>query len=498
MSDMDMNRENGPLGEAHSRPGREEWDGSGPEPEEVVLPKPIINIRCASDGSRAEIEFSRTAAETADPTREDIEAAIEEKGIVFGINEQVIQMLCQQPIYNRPIEFAKSSPPRTGADGHLVYLIRTDRTLRPTERADGTMDYRDLGYTHNVTKGQSLCEVHEPAKGEDGCNIFGVAIEGLFGKTQDVPIGKNTEFDKENGAVISTVDGNAVVSPGGIIDVHDVLRISDSVDNSTGNISFVGDVIIDKDVVSGFKVEAKGDIVVKGTVEGAILTSSGNISVNEGINGMNRAKLIAQGSVKCKYIQNCHIVAGEDIYADSIMYCTIECGGNIELSGKRGALIGGKTIVAKSLVAKAIGTDSHVATNITMAAVGLQHNEKIMALKKQVTDLDTELISLVQTMTWCEDLLKKGKLKPFQEKAYENAKIRQVEILKERPEKLKQLEDTQNELLNVNPEDSFIKCSSHIHTGVRIIFGTQMLHIQTSYVNSRVYLLDGEITVSSL
>lgn len=490
----------GSDGEATAEPGdgaASEPVGEIPEPEPPPQ-KPVISVKCAGDGMRAEIELSRVSKDTLPPTKEDIEAALAEKGVVYGINEKYLSQLCERPFFNVPIEVAKGLPAQTGKDGYLKYLVETERGLRPKERSDGTMDYYDLGFIHNVSKGDVLCEVHSAEKGEDGCSIFGIVLEGRFGKSTETPIGKNTEFDKENSVIVAMTDGNVVVSPKGIIDVHNVLNISGNVDNSTGNIIFSGDVIIQKDVASGFKVETSGNIVVKGSVEGASLNAKGNISVNQGINGMDLAKITVGGSLKCKYIQNCHIEAGEDIYADTIMFCTIECNGNIFLAGKRGALIGGKTVIAKTLVAKSLGTDTHVPTHVTMAAVGLKHNEEILELKKAIVNLDKELISLIQTMNWCKDLSEKGKLKPFQANAYEQAKARQVAILTERPKKIKALEDAQNELLDIIPEESFIKCSSHVHTGVRIIFGMQTLNVQASFMNSRVYFADGQITVSPL
>jgi uncharacterized protein (DUF342 family) len=133
-----------------------------------------------------------------------------------------------------------------------------------------------------------------------------------------------------------------------------------------------------------------------------------------------------------------------------------------------------------------------------MAAVGLQHNEKILAIKKRIAELDNEMVSLVQTMTWCEDLIKQDKLKPFQKNAYENAKSRHQSLTEERPELEAQLVNTQQALLYVSADDSFIKCKGYVHTGVRIIFGMQMLNVQSSFVNSRVYMSEGEIVTSPL
>lgn len=471
-------------------------EAAQPEPE-FEAKKPIITVSVTGDSLTATIEFSRISTEVIPLTEEDIREALTQKGVVWGIDEKYLPQICTRTPFGFAVEIAKGVPAKIGKDGYLKYLIETKRDMRPKARPDGTVDYYDLGYIQSVKKGQPLCEVHEPEKGADGHNVYGIVLEGMFGRTSDNPIGKNTSFDKERGLVVSDVDGNVEVTPKGIIDVHDVLKIPGSVDNSTGNLSFVGDIIIGKDVASGFKVESQGNIIVQGTVEGAHLNAKGDITVGQSINGMNRARIISGGNVKCKYIQYCHVESGENIYSESIMHCTIECSGSIELAGKRASLIGGRTVIAKVLNAKTIGTESHVATHITMAGGGLLHNKLILDLKKQIHAIDTETIMLVQTMNWCESLLKKGiPLKPFQVNAHEHGLVRLGQIKEERAGKIAALEESQRELNNINPAECYIKCSGRIHTGVKIMFGMHTLPVKSSYLNSRVYLLEGQIIVS--
>ncbi len=478
------------------------WDQTvySPEGEEAPAPKlkPIITIRCESSGAGASIQLSRQSKEIEKLTKDEILEALHERGIVYGIDENILELLVTQPEYGEPYIIAKATAPVTGKDGYVIYHVETRRNLRPRERSDGSVDYRDMGFVQSVNKGEVLAEVFEPEKGRDGRNIYGSVLEGMYGREAEAPIGKNTAFNSEARTVVSAVDGHAVVGPKGVIDVLDVLRISGSVDNATGNIFFGGDVIVGKDVAFGFKIVSKGNIIINGTVEGANLDAKGDITVGEGINGMDHAKIVAGGTLRCKYIQNCSISVTGDVFADSIIFCSLECSGSVALSGKRGGIVGGKTVIAKCLEAKVLGNDKHVPTSITMAAVGLQHNEKILGIKKRIAEIDNEMVTLVQTMNWCEDLIKRDKLKPFQANAYENAKARHGQILKERPELELMLEATQQELLYVSADDSYIKCTGSVHGGVRIVFGMQMLNVQTSFVNSRIYMLEGEIVTAPL
>lgn len=502
--DSDAAETSAPEEEAGAEPQGEEVSAAEtdaaaePEEEEKPVPqKPVITVTVSSDSLTATMSLSRIALETLPPTEEDIRAALDEKGIVWGIDEKYLKHICEHPTYGVDMEIAKGVTAQTGNDGYLKYLIETKKDLRPKVRPNGTIDYYDLGYIQNVRKDQSLCEVHLAEKGADGHNVYGLVLEGKYGREADIPCGQNTVYDKEINMVVSTVDGNAEVDARGTIDVHDVLQIPGNVDNSTGNLFFVGDIVIGKDVASGFKVESEGNIIVNGTVEGAHLSAKGDITIAQSINGMNRARIIAAGNLTCKYIQYCHIETGASIFSEGIMHSTIECGGNMELGGKRGSLIGGKLIIAKALIAKTIGTESHVATHVTVAGAGLVHNKRILSLKKEINALDTELIMLVQTMNWCESLIKKKiALKPFQVNAFEHGKTRLDSIKGEREQKIQLLEESQRELHNVDPAECYIKCVGRIHTGVKIMFGMHTLSVNASFANSRVSLCEGEILIS--
>lgn len=458
--------------------------------------KPAIFVTVGREALSASIELRRVSEEVLDLTKEDIMNALAEKAVNSGIDEESVNRLCTAPPYGVPVEVARGKAAEKGEDGTVKYMVEKKRELRPSIGADGLADYRDLGLIHNVEQGQTLCEIIHPTKGENGFTVYGAVLEGTIGREAAVPTGKNTVYDEERSVVIAELNGNVEVAPNGVINVQDVLKINGNINNATGNINFVGDVVITGDVSSGFKVISKGDITIKGTVEGAILNAEGNITVGGAINGMGSARITAAKSLRCKNIQNCSIVTGEDIYADSIMYCVVECGGNMELSGKHGTLIGGKNTIAKALTAKMIGTQSHVATNITMAGGGLKHNEKIGEIKREITALENEMVSLVQTITWCQELLTtKRELKLFQLKAFEKARTRLPQARVDLDKKNIELNDAQRALIQIRPEDTYIKCSDRVHSGVKIIFGIQTMTVQSSFVNSRVYFADGEITV---
>ncbi|MCL2069253.1 MAG: FapA family protein, partial [Oscillospiraceae bacterium] len=210
-------------------------------PEEELPKKPIFSFKATSDRLQVEMEMLPGGLNTLPPTYEELIGEVEGFGVKFGIREDALRDLAGKPFASCTITVAQGKAGEIGEDGYLNYVIETDRSMRPKERDDGTIDYRDLGFIQNVMKGQTLVEVYGAKKGADGMDVYGQVIEGRYGKEPYSPLGKNTEMNEEKTALVASCDGSVSVTKG-ICTVIDQLKINGNVDNSTGDINFVGDV----------------------------------------------------------------------------------------------------------------------------------------------------------------------------------------------------------------------------------------------------------------
>ena len=89
-------------------------------------------------------------------------------------------------------------------------------------------------------------------------------------------------------------------------------------------------------------IKAKGDIEVRGVVEGATLISEGDIILHRGIQGMNKGVLQAEGDVVTKFIESATVKTGGDVKAGAILHSNIDAMGSIICEGKKAFTIGGK------------------------------------------------------------------------------------------------------------------------------------------------------------
>lgn len=147
--------------------------------------------------------------------------------------------------------------------------------------------------------------------------------------------------------LIAQVNGHVELVEGTVF-VSDELAV-ENVDNATGNIDYEGNVQINGNVTTNFRVKAKGDIVVKGVVEGAVLEAGGNIVIARGMNGMGRGVLKAGGNIISKFLENATAEAEGYVASESILHSKVTAGGEVNVDGRRGFITGGKVCATGAL-----------------------------------------------------------------------------------------------------------------------------------------------------
>ncbi len=93
---------------------------------------------------------------------------------------------------------------------------------------------------------------------------------------------------------------------------------------------------------------ASGTGTVGGVVEGSEIIAGGNIELKTGIQGMDKGRLVASGSINAQFIERATVIAGSDVIADSIIHSTVEAGRSLIMNGRRGSLMGGSIRVTSS------------------------------------------------------------------------------------------------------------------------------------------------------
>lgn len=291
---------------------------------------------------------------------------IQQKGVTYGIDEKRLQSLALHPIYGEPISIAAGKDCVNGEDAELTFYIKLEKDLRPKERPDGSVDFRDLGLIEYVEKGTLLCEKEPATAGESGMDVFGSPIPAKPGKDKSMPTGKNAVLSEDKLKILAGINGQ-VDFINNRINVLDTFTVEGDVSTATGDINFAGNVVITGGVASGFSVQAGGNIDINGIVESARIMAGGNIIIRNGFNGGETGELNSGANITCRYIQSGRVTLSGNLETTYILNSTVLCGGAVNVSGK-GLVMGGRITALSSITVSLLGSAN--TTSSTEVVVG--------------------------------------------------------------------------------------------------------------------------------
>lgn len=407
-------------------------------------------------------------------TLEEALQEIQGEGIVFGIDKSAVKEMLNEEDYYKEVPIAYGQSPRKGQDAQIKYHVEFNRQAKPEILEDGTVNYRQLDLIQNVSKGQVLTSLTPATEGISGKTVLGKNIQAMSGKRLRLPKGKNVIISEDGLALMSMIDGKAEMK-NGKIHVYAIYEVMGNVDNSTGNIDFVGNVIVNGNVLTGFEVKSKGYIEVRGVVEGAKLISEGNVVLKKGMQGMGKGSIQSQGNVIARFIENSIVEAKGNVTAEAILHSRVNCGGKVEVAGKKGLVAGGSIAAGVEISAMVAGSPMATNTELEVGASPLLRDE-YSHLKSEIDKISQELKQAEQILVLLDRMESRGRLsvdkanmrlKTIKTKLIHNQRIPGIKA------RIEELEDIFNGV-----STGRINIRGTIHPGVKITIGSSMLYIR--------------------
>lgn len=427
-------------------------------------------------------------------TVEELTEILNKNGIFYGINRTTLESLAKHPVYNEMICIAEGTLPINGQNGSIKFHFDINRESKPTILEDGKVDFRELNLIQSIEKGQILCTLIPPVKGTPGKTVTGTEIAPMDGKPVPLPRGRNVIISDDGQHLIANISGQ-ISYIDGKVNVFATHEVQADVDNSTGNINFIGNVLVRGNVLSGFVVDAGGTVEVMGVVEGAVIKAGGDIILRRGMQGMGKGVLISGGDIISRFIENSTVEAKNDIKAEAIMHSNIKCGNKLELSGRKGLLVGGTCKVGKEIVAKVIG--SHLAT-VTDIEVGVDPTirERYKAAKEEIVSAENDLRKAEQAIVILKKLEMAGALTPEKKEMLDKS-LRTKLYLANR---IIELQDEITQLDSKLQQDSYgrIKCYNVIYPGTKVAIGSCMMYVKENLQYCTLYRDGADIRVGSI
>jgi len=438
----------------------------------------IVKVTVTSGGMEAELFVFPPQYGGVQPTAEKLLSALAEAKVTYGINHEMIESLAANPQYNQKFTVAKGLQSVDGTPAELEYKVRLSKDLRPRENPDGSVDYKDLGIVQNVMENDVLCAKKPASPGEPGCNVLGVALQPRPGRDVAFPMGKNTKLSNDQLQLLAACDGQ-VDMIGQNLQVLNTYTITGDVSNATGNINFVGSLIINGNVLAGFTVQASGNITINGSVEDATVIAEGNVIVTEGILGGGQGSVKAEGFVKAKYIQSGVVIAGGDIESTFIQHSNIQSNSNVNVIGSRGRLTGGRVVARNNINCASIGGKNNVIPTTLEVGSSPATAERHRELEKLIGTTGNQISSLLPGISMLERMEKEGSITADKREMLNQAKAAYQQLNRNLAEMEAEMERVDEELSKLGYGS--VNAKESIYPGVRIIIGSEQMLLENQY-----------------
>lgn len=427
----------------------------------------LVSVDVTKDHMKCFIVVSGPGMSGADISADAIKRSLITQGIVEQcIDEKKIEEFVDNPVYDNPFLVAEAIIPVDGKDAYLSYNFETDpKKLKAKVSESGNINYKE-NRIQNVIAGQPLATKIPAERGKGGKTVYGRYLEAKNGKDVQILLGKNVKFDKDGVTVVAEIDGEVMLFNGKI--TVEPVKFLDAVNVKTGDIKFVGTVIIKGAVEEGYRVEAT-NIEVNGIVDKSYLEATGNIILSQGVFGKGEGYIKAGKSLWAKFINDTTVEVEENvIVSDSIVNSNVTAMKNIIVRGKKAQIIGGHLLATEEICAKKIGSPGGGTETTLEVGIDPRAKNRLLDLQKKQTDLTKEYDNLeldIQTLEQQKKLRKKLPLE--KEEKLTSLKNRNNEITTELENISNEIESIQLHLRELKAVGK-VKVENIIYAGVKV------------------------------
>ncbi len=451
---------------------------------------PVLSVTITDMEMKAYLHLQQPGLGGTDVSADVIKAFLANNRVLYGIKDEVLQGIEDAPVYNEEILVAEGAKPKNGADAQIVYNFRVDHSTIDFKEKNGRIDFKELNLIENVVAGQQLAKKVPPEPGQMGHTVTGKTLPAKAGKDTAITVGKNVKLSEDKSMAIAEINGQVLIL-NGKINVEPIMTVPSDVNLHTGNVLFLGTVIVRGSVEDGFTVKAAGNIEVHGNVGKAVLDAEGDIIIHQGVLGKNEGNLRSGKNVYAKFIEHARVEAEESVYvSDGILHSRVDANKRIICQGRRASIVGGQLRAAEEINAKNLGS---IAGAETILEVGYdpKSKEKLVALQQQMDLLAKEVEELNRNLTTLENLKKlQKKLPEEKQKFYDELSEKKFHATTEIANSTKTAGEIKQYLGSLKVKGK-ISASDRVFPGVKICLKDVMDRVRVEQ-KSVTYVLDGK------
>lgn len=217
-------------------------------------------------------------------TKEEIISKLKSKGVVYGLDMNAINYaLSQKQVENHII--ARGKAPIEPVDDILKINFAHNENEKFKIDNYGNVDFKSIGNVVSVKEGEVIAQRIPGKNGTIGIDVFAKPVQPRKRVVKDMLVKNGCKF-KDKDTIVSTVEGHPEVK-GCVFQVSNVHEVLRDVDITTGNVNFIGDVMVNNDICEGMSVKSGNKLVVNGNItrgdawsEGDMIIKGSSISSN--------------------------------------------------------------------------------------------------------------------------------------------------------------------------------------------------------------------------
>jgi uncharacterized protein len=489
-----------------SEPGRIDKEVARPSGKPVKIgtwsPNPefdgSMSIEVTDDEMKVYVHFNPPRYSGRHIEYDEVIDAMKKAGVKVGIREKEIREYLENMEYTVPLLAAEGQRTVNGKDAYIEYKVRVDaKGVSFEEDESGKVDFRNLELLENVVVGQVLAVKVPAEQGAQGRTITNRLIPARPGKDVKIQHGKGTILSEDGTELTAEINGQ-VTFKAGRISVEPIYVVNGDVSLETGNIVFLGSVIISGSVQDNFEVKAAGNIEVRGTVQKAFLEAEGDIIIFQGITGREQAKIESTGgTVYAKFIQNASVFAESDVIVpEGIMHSNVDAGGRVCCNGKRARIVGGVVRAGDEVNARFLGTDVSTRTEIRVGIHPkvLQQLSDLTAMRAKIEEEQIQLKLNLRTLE-TQKRNAGNRLPAEKEKLLKDLQARNAK-LNERTEEIKGELDEVNSYINMIEHKGKVCAERTAFGGVEIYIKDKTFILKDPYNHVKFSLQGDQIRIS--
>ena len=307
------------------------------------------------------------------PTPNEVRRILAQNGVTAHIDDEALRDYLKDLLENKSAMIARAVPAVDGENGKVDYMFEPSSDLKPAvDEETGIVDYKELGKVRNIQKGTLIATIKYNTMGTSGSDVRGAEIKPLPGVPPKFSVGTGTILSNDQTKIYAAEDGNLRWERDRFV-VDTVVNINGNVDASTGNIDFIGDVVIKGGIIEGYTVKGKNV-----TVKNSVTNSTVEAMLSMELGGAVNSTLICDGEIKTAFAESCDIRCKQQLSAQSLVNCSVVCEGEIVVTGKKGVIIGGECISYGNVTANQVGSEGYAKTVINLG------NTSVLMSKHQV------------------------------------------------------------------------------------------------------------------